>query len=192
MGHPIRRFIRNGTFAARVQRRVHTAMRPALIVMLSLVWILAGAETFAAAPPALVVRFNTEDGVTIVGDFVAPRLRQKGRPAPLVILLHMYMQDRSTWAPLVPELHKRGYATLAIDLRGHGESTVGPPSQNLRERVVKRHKRVFRAMHRDVAAAYQWAAGGHRKSLCRQWLRAANDAPAWTYVSGGMVHVSAL
>ena len=69
----------------------------------------------------------------------------------------MYMQDRTTWAPLVPELHKRGYATLAIDLRGHGESIVGPPSQNLRERVVKRHKLVFRAMHRDVAAAYQWA-----------------------------------
>jgi pimeloyl-ACP methyl ester carboxylesterase len=124
-------------------------------IRLSLCVLTLGQVAVAQTPQT--INFATEDDITIVGDFVpAEATGDKTVKAPLVILLHMYRHDRSTWRPLVPTLHERGYAIMAIDVRGHGAS-VGPPGKKFAERVVKRDARLFRAMHRDVQAAYQWA-----------------------------------
>lgn len=45
-----------------------------------------------------------------------------GATYPLVILLHGLGEDADTWAYLGPVLLKQGYAVLALDLRGHGQS----------------------------------------------------------------------
>jgi predicted esterase len=45
-----------------------------------------------------------------------------GKTYPLVILLHGLGEDADTWAYLGPVLLKNGYAVLALDLRGHGQS----------------------------------------------------------------------
>jgi alpha-beta hydrolase superfamily lysophospholipase len=66
-----------------------------------------------------VVKLSTSDLITIVGDYNAPDDAKKA-----VLLLHMMPALRQSWAPLVSELNKEGFATLAIDLRGHGESVV--------------------------------------------------------------------
>jgi len=67
------------------------------------------------------ITFVTPDDVTIVGDW---------SPAPTlvgaVILLHMMPLTRASWAVFIRAVNKRGLAGLAIDLRGHGESIVGP------------------------------------------------------------------
>jgi pimeloyl-ACP methyl ester carboxylesterase len=97
------------------------------------------------------VRFTTEDGVEIVADFVPARQDR----SPVVILLHMYSSDRRAWRPLVDALHDSDIAVLAIDLRGHGQS-IEPTSMDLRRRVEKRDEELFRGMHRDVFAAYEW------------------------------------
>jgi len=125
-------------------------------VLLAVGGVCGGADR-APEPDTRKVAVETDDGVPIFGDFFAPEPGVKGDKAPLVILLHMYRQDRGTWAPLVPALSERGYAVVAIDLRGHGES-VGPENKKLPDRVIKRDGRVFRSMHRDVKAAYEWAA----------------------------------
>jgi pimeloyl-ACP methyl ester carboxylesterase len=66
------------------------------------------------------VSFRTSDGVTIVGT-----LHPAAEPAaPAVVLVHQLSSDRAEWAPVVAEL--TGITALAIDLRGHGESTAGP------------------------------------------------------------------
>lgn len=96
--------------------------------------------------------FNTEDGVTIVGDYFPPTGRAI---SPVAILLHMYRNDRSTWAPLIQPLHEAGFAVLAIDLRGHGEST-NPTNMKLAERVVSRDPKLFNNMYKDVQAAIKW------------------------------------
>jgi pimeloyl-ACP methyl ester carboxylesterase len=41
----------------------------------------------------------------------------------VVILVHQFRSDRTGWAPLTEKLNSRGVATLALDLRGHGQST---------------------------------------------------------------------
>ena len=80
----------------------------------------------AAAVPAWAsqgqnARFKTEDGWTIAGLYRAPRLHQ-----PVVILVHGVAASKSDWEPLTLKRERRGIGSLAIDLRGHGESLQGP------------------------------------------------------------------
>jgi len=44
------------------------------------------------------------------------------RPAPAVLLLHQRGRDRTTWNALALRLQAAGYAVLAVDQRGHGET----------------------------------------------------------------------
>ena len=65
------------------------------------------------------IKFVTKDGVTIVGDHYAPLYKsEKG-----VLLLHMMPAVRGSFAQFAEKLAAEGYHALAIDLRGHGEST---------------------------------------------------------------------
>ncbi len=117
-------------------------LRPSLLLALALALTVAcsgeerhrprGAaapDPSAPEPPALEVevlpasrsvRFTTEDGVEIVGT-LQPAAHAD---APAVVLLHQLGSDRSEWAPLLERLHSQpSLTTLAIDMRGHGEST---------------------------------------------------------------------
>ena len=67
------------------------------------------------------VRFKTPDGWTICASYQAPK---KGRP--VAILVHGVAAGKGEWLPLVAELSRRGIGSLALDLRGHGESLAGP------------------------------------------------------------------
>src|SRR5687767_13271715 len=77
------------------------------------------------------VTFVTSDGVTI-----GATLRPGGdRRAPAVILVHQLATDREEWAPVIAKLAEPpGLTVLAIDLRGHGESTAGPEGRVLAHR----------------------------------------------------------
>jgi pimeloyl-ACP methyl ester carboxylesterase len=106
----------------------------------------------ARAIDAERVAFETYDNVTIVADYYAPKPTKTG--APMVILVHMYRSDRSAWRPLIEPLHEAGFAALAIDLRGHGDSAT----EEARNRVAERDPAVFEAMYYDLRAAYDWLA----------------------------------
>lgn len=67
------------------------------------------------------VEFKTADGVKIVADYYTPpQPSTKG-----VVLVHMMPATRQSWQNFAPVLQAEGYAALAIDLRGHGESGGG-------------------------------------------------------------------
>lgn len=63
------------------------------------------------------ITFQTSDGVTIVGNWSVPLAATKA-----ILLLHMMPATRVSWAPITKAINEGGCATLAIDLRGHGES----------------------------------------------------------------------
>ena len=67
------------------------------------------------------ITYTTFDDVIIVGDWVTAPTTYGA-----VLLLHMMPADRKSWAKFQTMLTERGLASLAIDLRGHGESTKGP------------------------------------------------------------------
>lgn len=61
------------------------------------------------------VSFFTSDGIKIVGDFYSPSKRA-------VLLLHMMPATKESWNKFSKSLNTIDFSTLAIDLRGHGES----------------------------------------------------------------------
>ena len=68
------------------------------------------------------VTLTTEDGVEIFGTFITPGI---DTPVPVVLLVHQYGLDRSSYLDFQAALVEVGIASLAIDMRGHGESTAG-------------------------------------------------------------------
>src|SRR5436853_5560958 len=64
------------------------------------------------------VTFKTLDGVTLVATYVA------GPPGSdrAVVFLHQLSSNRGEWTPFVTALRGK-YHVLALDMRGHGDST---------------------------------------------------------------------
>lgn len=97
------------------------------------------------------ITFKTADEVTIVGDwYTTPTM------IGAIVLFHMMRETKTSWAPLQSACAKRGIASLAIDLRGHGESTKGY------EGAVLDHREFTDAEHRlslnDAYTAVDWVA----------------------------------
>lgn len=61
---------------------------------------------------------TTSDGVQIVGSYVLP----EDDIAGAALLLHMMPSTKESFVGMQQDLSLRGIASLAIDLRGHGES----------------------------------------------------------------------
>ncbi|MCD6404304.1 MAG: alpha/beta fold hydrolase [Planctomycetes bacterium] len=101
-------------------------MKRALIVAV----VLVGALSVAAAaeggsqtkPDKEKVTLKTSDGVSISASFV----KAGNDKSPAVVLLHMLSRTKEDWDPVLEEylLPRTEFSYLAIDLRGHGESTV--------------------------------------------------------------------
>lgn len=94
------------------------------------------------------VSFLTDDGVTIVG---AHYPGVPGKPAAL--LLHMMPATKESWGPLADALSSMDWTVLAIDLRGHGESTRTSTGE-------LHHGEFTNAQHqaklKDIEAAVAW------------------------------------
>jgi dienelactone hydrolase len=64
---------------------------------------------------------TSADGFALKGTLTLPTAKGK---VPVVILAHQFRSDRTGWGPLAERLAARGIGTLALDLRGHGASTL--------------------------------------------------------------------
>lgn len=101
-------------------------------------------------PDPTRVTIPTADGVALAASWrpVAGNDR-----APAVLLLHDFSRERRELEPLAQQLGEAGYATLAIDLRAHGESTKkSGASLQLSPRLLSDPN----GFPRDVEAAAAW------------------------------------
>jgi dienelactone hydrolase len=73
-----------------------------------------------ASPDETSVEIQTFDLVKLKGTFEIPKAVPA--PIPAVLLLHGYGEDRNVWNEFKKQLVEQGWAVLALDLRGHGES----------------------------------------------------------------------
>ncbi|WP_166931271.1 alpha/beta hydrolase [Asaia sp. As-1742] len=90
-----------------------------------------GRETFVdpALPPSRDFDLESPDGITIAATFRPGRHSR----SPSVLLLHGFRASRQATAANAMWLASLGYATLSIDLRGHGQSTIAPCTFGLKE-----------------------------------------------------------
>lgn len=99
------------------------------------------------------VTIQTSDGVALAASWRPVPDRPE---APAVLLLHDFSRERRDWEALAPEFTSRGLATLAIDLRAHGDSTKknGKPLP-----ISPRQMSDPNGFPRDVEAACRWLKG---------------------------------
>jgi dienelactone hydrolase len=104
---------------------------------------------FSLAPAAFAgtqrVTIRTDDGISLAGTWYEPGARQ----APAVILVHMLHRSRHDWDAVATRLAAEGIGALAIDLRGHGESSGGLDAAESSD---------YSALVRDVIAARKYLA----------------------------------
>jgi alpha-beta hydrolase superfamily lysophospholipase len=100
------------------------------------------------------VEFSTEDKQKLVGTYWAPK-DQRGA-APAAVLVHDAGGSRNDLIEVAERLQKQGFAVLAIDLRGHGESRG--ELQVWSELTEEARTRTWTFALRDVKAAIGWIA----------------------------------
>ena len=99
-------------------------MSRVVLLFTVLLLLVVAAGPLHAQGSVQTITLRASDGVSIAGTLYLPARR--GGQAPAVILLHMLTRSRDDWQPVASKLADAGIAALAIDLRGHGTSGVGP------------------------------------------------------------------
>jgi dienelactone hydrolase len=107
------------------------------------------------------VTIRTDDGASLAATWYEPGARQ----APAVILVHMLHRTRHDWDPVATRLASEGIGALAIDLRGHGESTGGVDGGDAAD---------YSALVRDVSAARRYLASRGDVQLSRIGIAGAS------------------
>jgi pimeloyl-ACP methyl ester carboxylesterase len=135
-----------GGIGLRRLRRWSILLAVAILAGLAISWVLGSAMTRAtpspvaqAIAPARDVTLRTDDGVTIAATY-RPGTRPGG---PAVLLLHGNGASRDAVAPMAEWLAAQGFASLAIDFRGHGQSSARSHSFGYDESI-------------DADAAFRW------------------------------------
>ena len=115
--------------------------------------LLSFATSLAFAQTTRTVRLETADDVGIIGTYYPTDQPH----VPAALLVHSVLRDRGVWTDFATLLQRNGIAALAIDLRGHGESTRkltadGPVKIDMRNLSG----RDYQDMLLDVEAAVDW------------------------------------
>ena len=88
-----------------------------LLLHFAMILALACPEVFCSPFPFSA---KAEDGLVLKGTLYLPDGVKEARP--VVILLPQMASDRKSWGDFPKKLSAAGYAVLALDQRGHGES----------------------------------------------------------------------
>lgn len=97
-------------------------MRRIFIIILTLFLLLI--NTSVSAVQNVIekeIKAVSVDGFNISATLTYPKVKSQ-KEFPTVVLLHSLGYNSQWWEDLPDELLKKGYAVLAIDLRGHGAS----------------------------------------------------------------------
>jgi len=90
---------------------------------------------FSSALFAQKLTITTEDGFTLHGWLEKPKNITKD--IPLVLFVHQFGADHTSWDAIAKKFNAKGYATLSVDLRGHGLSILQNGKEN---RVITTEK----------------------------------------------------
>lgn len=108
----------------------------------------------------LFARLESAEGVVILPDASLSRATHRSRP--VVVMLHGFTSNHSTWTPYHKPLHQAGFDTLVIDMRGHGFSDK-PIVRSLytTEGLARDLIEILDAFHIDKAILVGYSGGGY-------------------------------
>lgn len=170
------------------------------LFIIFLATLVVGALAFIVARPGKIsvksrlpaevggfVSFTTDDGVRIAADY----RRAEGNYA--AILLHMMPADRKSYRGIAAKLENNGISSLAIDLRGHGESSGGPTGyENFSDEDHQKSIKDVEAASKFLAEkgfdkAHQFLVGASiGANLALQFLVENEEVPAAVLLSPGL------
>jgi uncharacterized protein len=129
-----------------LKRKLSIAVLTLVVLGLAMSWLVGtvlsrstNGRVLDAVAPAVDIALTSQDGLHLAGTY-RPGVAEDG---PAILLLHGNGSSRASAVDTAEWLHQQGYATLAIDFRGHGESDEANHSFGL-----------FEA--RDARAAFNW------------------------------------
>jgi len=129
------------------------------------------------------VSFPSADGVQVSALLGDPQgILQTGQRLPVVILVHDLFSSKEEWAFFLEELLTRQYLTLAIDLRGHGETPL--PNDNRESPDLALED--IEESYLDVKAALMWVATLPQADASRVALLGNGLGGNVAYVSTGV------
>ncbi len=118
--------IPSATFASvTVGRRWMLALTSCLVLATMLPVLPAQEEKAAEDLKPRAETFTTKDGISVAGTYWPSGLKQD---ASVIVLLHGANGTQLDWGGLSKKLQDEGFAVIAIDLRGHGQSKGATPA----------------------------------------------------------------
>ncbi len=112
------------------------------------------------------VSLETKDRLLLSASYYEPKRRKNAPPAPAAMLLHDAGSSREELAEMATYLHKKGFAVLTLDLRGHGASAT--EETNFENADEKERETLWAMSTRDVDAASKFLlkqSGVHASNL---------------------------
>lgn len=138
------------------------------------------------------IEYTTDDGVKVVGNWST-----SPTTVGAAILIHAYPNTKESWGAFQVVLAKRGISSLAIDLRGHGESIHTQDGKAIDYRAFSDEETL--SSMSDLHGAYEWirSRGIDRESVAfigasiganfaLKMLEEYPSAPAGVLLSPGM------
>ena len=97
-----------------------------LLVMIVTSAIGHGIQTSGGTVRTETLTFTTDVGASSHAQLYIPATATADTPAPAVLLCHGYTASLDAMESNAIELSRRGYVVMALDLYGHGETTLPP------------------------------------------------------------------
>ena len=128
---------------------------------------------FLVVLSAKEISIKSEDGFVLKGWIDFPKVKKD--KYPLALIAHQFGSNHTKWIEFAAHLRKRGFATLNVDLRGHGQSIMQNGNKNqivkfknlseLRSSIKKSAKKVnFKNITSDLSAWMDFV-GTHYKDI---------------------------
>ena len=87
------------------------------VALLLGIGIYLGIRNLAFRNSAACMYLKTSDSINLCYEW-----RSVKNPKGYLVLLHMMPATKESWDTFAKKMQREGYASVAIDLRGHGES----------------------------------------------------------------------
>jgi alpha-beta hydrolase superfamily lysophospholipase len=126
-----------------------------LIIVAGLVMFSLINEDGSGTPDRRTVFFSASDHVVINASWYQSSRSQ----AETIYLIHDIGGDRTIWDDYARELQSEGYNVMAIDMRGHGESTKNLFNEEIVYDWTTMGHLDFIMYQADIQAAYDWVHG---------------------------------